>query len=447
MPRVVTLPAHPARPYQRDAWTALEDGIKRVMLIWHRRSGKDDVALGWTACSAVQRPASYWHMLPEYAQARKAIWTAVNPHSGKRRIDEHFPEAIRNHPREQTMEVPFKNGALWQVVGSDNYNSLVGATPAGVVGSEWALADPRAWAFLRPMLLESDGWAMFVTTPRGRNHAWRMYEEAKNDPNWFVQKLTVDDTGVFSQAQLDAELRELVRELGEDDGEAIFRQEYYCDFNAAIVGAYYSKEMLRAEHDGRIGDVPYDPGLPVWTAWDLGIGDSTAIWFAQISGASLRIIDYYEASGVGLDHYAKVLREKGYTYQSPHLMPHDAAHKDLTTGKERTVTLRQLGISARVLPASAVEDGIQAARRLIARCWFDKTKCRRGIDALQSYRREWDEDNKVFKKRPLHDWSSHGADAFRYLAMGLPDRMNLKPSSTPRDPYRPAREDDEWRTV
>lgn len=403
--------------------------------------------MGWTAVSALQRPAVYWHMLPEYAQARKAIWTAVNPHTGMRRIDEHFPLELRKTTREQTMEIEFKNGSLWQVVGSDSFDSLVGAGPAGVVFSEWSLANPRAWAMLRPMLAENGGWAIFPYTPRGKNHGWTLFESAKEDPDWFAQKLTVNDTGVFTQATLDAEKRELIRENGEDDGQALYEQEYLCSFNAANVGAYYARDIQRAEDDGRIRSLPYDPALRVWTAWDLGYGDATAIWFAQLDGPNVRIIDYYEASGVGLEHYARALQEKRYVYEA-HIFPHDAEGGDVATGKKRIDVLRGLGVNGRVLPRDAVDDGIQAVRRMLPKCWFDKDKCKQGLNALTSYTKEWDDDRKMFKPKPRHDWASHGADAFRYLAMGLPSRMNLQVPARERDRWQRSRSDDEsWRTV
>lgn len=403
--------------------------------------------MGWTAVSAMERPAVYWHMLPEYAQARKAIWTAVNPHTGIRRIDEHFPKELRRATREQTMEIEFKNGSLWQVVGSDSFDSLVGATPAGVVFSEYALANPRSWAFLRPILAENNGWAIFPFTPRGRNHGMTLYDNARDDPAWFAERLTVDQTGVFDAATLASELRELIAEYGEDDGRALYEQEYQCSFNAANIGAYYARELVRAEEEGRVSDVPYDPALPVWTAWDLGYGDATSIWFVQVVGPRVHVIDYMEASGVGLEHYAREVLAKKYVYDT-HLYPHDAEGGDVSTGRKRIDILRQLGIGGRVLPRDAVDDGIQAVRRLLPRCWFDKVKCKQGLNALMSYTKDWDDDRKMFKPKPRHDWASHGADAFRYLAMGLPERMNLKLPVHERDRWqRQRRDEDSWRTV
>lgn len=406
------------RKYQRPLWDYLEGGGSRAIAFWHRRSGKDDVALNWAAREAMLRPGNYWHMLPEYAQARKAIWDAVNPHTGQRRIDQAFPPAICEK-RDNDMFVRFKNGASWQVVGSDSYDRLVGATPRGVVFSEWALADPRAWAYLRPILAENGGWALFITTARGRNHAYTTLQTAQAEPSWFWQVLSAEDTGVFGTEALEAERREYERDYGTLDGKALFEQEYECSFDAAIVGSYYAADITLAEREKRIGRVPYDPSTPVHTAWDLGINDSTAIWFCQRVAQEWRLVDYLENSSVGLDWYAKQLREKPYCY-GEHILPHDAEVKELGTGTSRVETLRGLGIAPRVLPATSVADGINTVRRRLPAMYFDEEKCRRGIECVRQYRREWDDTRKVFKDRPLHDWTSHAADALRYLCLGDP---------------------------
>jgi phage terminase large subunit len=428
---LVELPTHKARPYQKPFYRYMEGGGDRACLLWHRRSGKDDSAAGWTSVAAIEsKPAVYWHMLPEYSQARKALWTAVNPHTGLKRIDEWFPPAIRRTTREQQMEIEFVNGALWQVVGSDSFDRLVGASVKGCVFSEYALAKPEAWAYIRPILRENKGWAIFPSTPRGRNHWCSLYEAAVDDPTWFAEKLTALQTDVFTEEELEQERRELIREMGAEDGDAKFRQEYLCDWSAALIGAYWAREIDRAETEQRITNLPYDPAFPVWTSWDLGYGDSTAIWFVQLHGAQVRVIDYYEANGMGIDHYAKILREKPYVYEK-HILPHDAEHGELGTGKRRIDIMASFGIRPQIiLPAADVDDGIQAARRLIAKCWFDKEKCKDGLEALRAYRREWNEDRRCFSPKPLHDWSSHGADAWRYLACGLPERL------TARDPSR-----------
>jgi hypothetical protein len=239
------------------------------------------------------------------------------------------------------MMIRFKPTAMspastWQVVGSDNYNALIGSPPIGVVYSEYALSDPNSWAFLRPILAENGGDALFMFTPRGRNHAWKLYDLARGNAAWFAELLTVEDTGAIAPEVVAEE-----RKSGMSDD--MIQQEYFCSFDAALPGAYYGKLLREAETGGRIGRVPWSPDLLTHTAWDLGIGDSTAIWFAQVVGREPRIIDFYENSGVGLDHYVKVLKDRDYNYGT-HLLPHDAAKSELGTGKAIVEVLRELGI-------------------------------------------------------------------------------------------------------
>jgi len=371
------------------------------------------------AVKAMERVGNYWHMLPQQNQARKAIWDAVNPHTGKRRIDEAFPLEIRETTREQEMMIRFVNGSTWTVIGSDAYNSLVGAPPLGLVYSEWALSDPNSWAYLRPILRENGGWAAFITTPRGNNHAKRMHEAAERDPDWFAQTLTARETGVFSEADLASEREEYITQFGEDLGEALFAQEYMCSFDAAIVGSYYGREMRKAEEDRRITDVPYDPALEVETWWDLGIRDSTSIWYVQRDPGAVRVIDYDTGTGAGLPEYLQLIQDKPYRY-SRHVGPHDIAQREFGTGRTRIEMAEDLGVRFEVAPKLSVQEGINAVRTLLPRCYFDKTKCAEGIDALRNYRTEWDQVNRVMKANPIHDWASHGADAFRTGAVTLP---------------------------
>lgn len=408
------------RPDQMALWNYLESGGKRAIEIAHRRWGKDDVALHHTACAAMQRPGNYWHMLPEYGQARKAIWEAVNPATGKRRIDEAFPEAIRENTRTQDMMIRFKNGATWQLIGSDNFDSIVGSPPVGLVFSEYALADPRSWAYLRPILAQNQGWAVFITTPRGKNHAHGLYKMALDDPDWFAEVSTVAKSNVFTPEQLEKERRELIVEFGPDEGEALFQQEYYCSFDGMVIGSYYGTIIDQLDRDEHICNVPYDPSLPVWTSWDLGVGDATGIWFFQYRTdmREIRVIDYYEASGEGLAYYAKELNRRPYHYAG-HIMPHDIRVRELGTGRSRYEMAQELGIKpitiARSLP---VDDGINAVRSILPKCYFDKKKTAQGLEALRSYRKEYDEKRKEYKNKPYHDWTSHGSDSFRYFAVG-----------------------------
>lgn len=409
------------RDYQMPLWRYLRNGGTRALAVWHRRSGKDEIALHHTACAAMERVGTYWHMLPEASQARKAIWEAVNPHTGKRRIDEAFPHIMRATTRENEMFIKFVNGSTWQVLGSDNFNSLVGSPPVGIVCSEWALCDPTSWAYLRPILAENGGWGLFITTPRGKNHCWHMLESAKQEPDWFSEVLGVDKTKAIKKSVIDQERRELIREYGETQGLAMFRQEYYAAFENAIVGSYYGEIMEAALTGGRITRVPASPDLPVYTGWDIGHSDSTSIWFSQMVGREPHIVDYYQNNGQKLAHYMKVVNERGYTY-GRHFLPHDAGHRTFQTGMSVEELMIEAGWEQRditVLGKTDIEAGIEQTRQLISLAYFDVDKCSQGISALKEYKKQWDKKKQRFMDKPYHDWASDPSDAFRYLAVGL----------------------------
>ena len=424
------------RDYQDSIWQYLCNGGKRGICIWNRRAGKDEICLHWAAKSAYEKPATYWHMLPEASQARKAIWLAVNPHTGKRRIDEAFPHEIREFTRENEMMIGIRGGGTWQVVGSDNFNSLVGSPPYGVVFSEWALANPEAWAYLRPILAENGGWGLFITTPRGENHAKNMYESALHRPDWFAEKLTIEDTNVLDEQARASELQEYIEDWGEELGTALYNQEWMCSFQAAIIGAYYAVELVSLEKSGRLTDVPFVPGIPVDTWWDLGYDDSTSIWFTQTVGREIHIIDYFENNNQGLIYYGKKLKElqgqNGWIYGS-HTGPHDTLQHELGSGKdlkEQAANLKDEATSEDFSFMFSVADristqqqGIEAVRSILPLCWFDQsntTKSHRerkvGFPSLQNYRNEWDQKHQTFKNAPLHDWAClHGSTRIRTL--------------------------------
>lgn len=429
----IQLPHNGWKPrwYQMPAWAYLEGGGKHAELVFHRRAGKDEICLHWAAIASHQRVATYWHMLPMASQARKAIWEAVNPHTGMRRIDEAFPKPLRETTRENEMMIRFKNGSTWQVVGSDNFNSLVGSPPAGITASEWALANPSARAYLRPILAENGGWQLYITTPRGKNHAWKTFTAAEQDMkagrDVFAQRLSAYDTKALSPEALEIERRAYINDYGEDAGDALFRQEYLCDFDAALLGTFFGKEMRQALDEGRICDIEYDPATPVETAWDLGHTDDTAVWFFQRVRGEKRFIDYYAASGQDPVHFAEVLEKRGYKY-GDHWLPHDARAKTFASGGKSVIEqLLALGIRGQIVPNLSLQDGIQAARYVLPVCWFDETRCADGIEALRQYRRKWDDEKRIFDAKPLHDWASHGADAFRYAAIAMRDGDALPP--------------------
>lgn len=372
-----------------------------------------------------------------YEQARKAIWEAINPHTGKRRIDEAFPVELRKRTDNGSMTIEFLCGSIWKVVGSDNPDSLVGAPPAGIVFSEWALANPSAWGYLAPILEENGGWAIFITTPRGRNHVKSMYDMARDNPLWHAEVLTPKETG-FALERVESQRLEYQAIFGEDAGNALIDQEYWCSFEAAILGAYWGKEMQAAEREGRIGHVEYDPDLPVHTAWDLGVGDDTAIWFYQEHFKQIRVLDYYENRGYGMDHYIDVLKARalGWNPDAPrnvygvHNLPHDGKVREwMSSGpdgkaKSRVEVMIERGLKVKAWPAQRLEDTINAGRRVLPFACFDKERCKKGLESLRQYRREWDDKKKTFSDTPLHDWASHGASGWRTLAMAA---KNIQP--------------------
>lgn len=405
------------RAYQLPYLAAVDTGgYKRAIHVWHRRGGKDLTDFNFTIKKTQQRVGAYWHVFPTYSQGRKAIWEGVTS-KGFSYLSFIPPEIIESKNK-QEMSIHFKNGSIWRVVGADNINALVGAGPVGVVFSEYSLQSPLAWQYIQPMLMENDGWALFNLTPRGENHAYDLVEMAKQNPNWFVDIKTVDDTGVVTPEQIE-ELRR------EGKPEEIIQQEYYCSFEGSIHGAYYADMMRRAAREGRICSVPVDDNALVNTSWDLGINDTTAIWFYQTIGKEIHLVDYYETSGEGLPHYAAMLKEKGYFY-GKHYAPHDIKARELGTGLSRFETAAKLGIKFEVVPQLGVIDGIGAVRGFLSRCWFDQVKCRHGINALKQYRKDWDDKNQRFREKPLHDWSSNGADSFRYLCVSYRDSVVSK---------------------
>lgn len=373
----------------------------------HRRAGKtvaciNELIRGAWTCPK-ERPR-FAYIAPLLKQAKEVAWDYLVHYTRQLPGAEHW---VSGPSVEFTL-----NGAKITLFGADNPDNMRGLYFDGVVLDEYAQMRPGMWSeVIRPALSDRLGWAVFIGTPMGRNSFCELYDRAKEDPTWFTFMLKSSETGLIPQSELDAAKRD-----GMSDDQ--FAQEYECSFDAAVIGAYYGVTMRQLEEQGHIGKLPYEPRLQVTTAWDLGIGDSTAIWFIQQNANELRAIDYYESSGVGLDHYAKVLAEKPYAYKE-HLLPHDAEVRELGSGRSRVETLRSLGIIPRVLPAQSVDDGINAVRTLLPTCWFDEERCSRGVEALRQYRREYDDKLKAFKQRPLHDWTSHAADAFRYLAMGL----------------------------
>lgn len=389
--------------YQMDALRQLDTRRFGVM-ICHRRWGKTVLAVSRLCRNAANGGETYRgaYIAPTYRQAKDVAWDYLTK----------IAVACGAEINRTFLSVRFPNGAKISFYGAENPDSLRGLDLCDVVIDEVAQMPASLWSkIILPMLVSSQGTALFVGTPQGKNLLLNIWEDARKDPDhWVSLMFKASDTGLFKPETLE----HVRRSMSEEE----YLQEYECSFLASLKGSYYGKLLEQAEHEGRLCRVPYNPGSAVITAWDLGFSDSTAIWFAQVIGQEVHVIDYYASSGVGLDHYARVLREKGYVY-GDHIFPHDVAVSELGTGTTRLETLRKLGLPGRILKATRVDDGINAVRMLLPRCWFDRKKCESGLDALRMYQRDWDEKAQDFRSSPRHDWTSHGADAFRYLATGI----------------------------
>ena len=355
------------------------------------------------------------YVAPYFRQAKDVAWTYVK-------------EYTRNIPgreaNESELRVDLPNGGRVRLYGADNPDALRGLYLDAVVLDEFADMRPRFLPeVIRPALSDRRGSLTLIGTPKGHNEFFDRWTDAQQDPEWFAMMLKASETGIVAAEEL-ASAAKLM-------SEAQYAQEYECSFEAAIEGAYYGLLLEKAAQEGRIAALPHNPALPVFTAWDLGIGDDTSIWFAQRSGGWLHVIDHYATNGQPASHYVDVLRSKPYSYAS-HFLPHDAQNRDWTNGKSRLDTLKALGLqNCKVIPKMPVDDGINAARLLLPTTRFDAEKCKGGLEALRQYRREYDEGKRVFKPTPLHDWCSHDADAFRYLAVGLEPEAAV-PSDIPR---------------
>ena len=419
------------REYQKPLFDAIINmGYKKVMAIWPRRAGKDMTA--WNICiqELIRKVQTIYYVFPTYSSGRRILWDAIT-NDGFRILD-YLPKELIESKNEQLMRIRLKNGSLFQIVGSDNYdNALVGTNPRGIVFSEFAISNPQAYSFVRPILSANDGWVLIVSTPRGKNFLWEMYNIGVTNPqSWYVSKLTVDDTLHIPFEVIERERIE--GEMSED----LQMQEYWTSFELGIEGAYYTKYIDKARVDGRIGDVPWEPGLKVYTAWDIGCRDMTSIIFFQICNNVVRIIDCYEKNKEGIEHYVNVINSKDYTY-GKHIGPHDIRNMDFSTGITRWEKAKRLGLTFTVADKIGLMDGIEAVRSLLPRVWFDQRNCASLIKALENYRQEFDSKKKVYKERPLHDVFSNFADSMRYLAVSL---KKVRSGSSPEELDRRYRE-------
>jgi phage terminase large subunit len=396
------------RDYQKPLIHALNSNIKRAVWVVHRRGGKDVTAFNWCILQLLLNPGwTAFHILPTYSQAKKVIWDS-STNDGQRILD-YIPKEVVESKNGHEMKIRFTNGSLYQLIGSDNIDSLVGSNPKIIIFSEYAIQSPAAWDYLRPILDVNKGYALFISTPRGKNHFYDLMLRAKKNANWFCEVLSIKDTGVLNDAEID-EIRE------EGVSEEHIQQEYYCSFSRGVEGSYYGRLIEKARDEKRICTVPYETRSPVHTAWDIGFGDSTAIVFWQEIGGELRIIDFYEAQGEGIAHYAKKIQEKSYVYGS-HYMPHDAGSGSIQTGRTLSDVAYEVGIKTIVLEREVdLQTGIEGVRSLLSVAFIDETKCRHLIKCLENYHKKYNEKTQAYSETPMHDWSSHAADSVRYMS-------------------------------
>jgi hypothetical protein len=401
--KIVEIPYKP-RSYQQE----VHKNRKRFsVLVCHRRFGKSVLSINELIKTAADKPRSLCAFVaPTYRQGKAIAWEYLKFYT-KPLLQ------IGGSRNESELRIDLFNGSRIQIFGADNPDSIRGMGFDAVVLDEYAIMSPRVWTeIIRPAVADKLGWVLFIGTPMGHNQFWEVYDYAlRGKEDWYGKLYRASDTQVIPDSELEEAKAIMTPEQ--------YEQEFECSFTAAVSGSYYGRLISKAEKENRIGDVPYDENLGVETWWDLGIGDSTAIWFAQRVGEEIHLIDYYETSGESLAHYADVLADKDYAYSS-HIAPHDIMARELGTGKSRLEVANELGINFDVAPRLEVDHGIESVRNALPNCYFDRQKCKVGLDALRQYRKQWDEKNQVFKNKPLHNWCSHAADSFRYGCVSEP---------------------------
>lgn len=428
---VVRLDKFQARDYQLPVFKALEkDKYKKLVLVWPRRSGKDLVGFNIIIRQAFKRVGTYYYVFPTFSSGRRILWDAITS-SGSRVLD-FIPKEVIESTNEQQMRIKLINGSMIQIIGSDNYdNTLIGTNPVGMIFSEYSLQDEKAYSMSKPILAGNDGWALFLSTPRGKNHLYTLWQIATQNPKvWYSNMLTVKDTKHISEEEIQSDI---------DRGEIswdLAQQEYYCSFFCGIEGSVYGSALDRMKVNEQITTVPWQPNHKVNTAWDIG-NDMTSIIFFQCIGQVVNVIDYYAESGKQLEHYVNYINSKSYTYNK-HWFPHDMAVTEWAGPRfTRIEKARQLGIRAQVVDSVGMSDGIEWVKSKMPMIWIDEKKCAKLITALENYRYEYDRKLSRYKEIPLHDKYSHGADSFRYLCLSLP---KSKDSLTQSDLDRQKRE-------
>jgi len=409
MAKEITLDLFKPRDYQLDIIDALENkGVKRFVLVWSRRMGKDHISFYIAIRQLLRKVCTVFYIFPTAKQARIAIWDGIN--SDGQRIIEYIPKELIANKNDSDMKIRLINGSTLQFIGSSDVDRVRGTACYGAIFSEFATANPESWTTLRPVLAQNDGWAIFVSTPNGHNEFYSLYNMAVKSDYWYTSLRNINNTDYLSKEIIEQERAE----MSEDK----FLQEYECSWAAGAAGAYYAKYINNLRLNGQISSVPWDTSHKVSTSWDLGVRDSTAIVFFQVINNAIHVIDYYENNKEGLEHYVQIINSKPYVYNA-HIAPHDIAVTEFSSGVARIDKARQLGIDFIVAPKLLIADGIEAVRTMLPRCFFDEIKCKQLVNSLDNYRQEWDDVRKVYKDRPRHDHHSNASDAFRMLAVSL----------------------------
>lgn len=396
------------RPYQKKFIQALNSGTKRAVWVVHRRGGKDVTAFNWAILQLLLNPGwTAFHILPTYSQAKKVIWDS-STNDGQRILD-YIPKECIESKNGHEMKIRLSNGSLYQLIGSDNIDSLVGSNPKIIIFSEYAIQSPAAWDYLRPILDVNRGYAIFISTPRGKNHFYDLMNMAKSSKDWFCEVLPISATGVLND-------EDIQKMRDEGVSEEHIQQEFYCSFNRGVEGSYYGRLIEKVREEKRICNVPYETRSPVNTAMDIGYHDATSIVFWQEIGGELRIIDFYEAQGEGPEHYVKLIKSKSYLYGS-HYVPHDAGAGSAQTGRTYQDIMWELGLKTVLLERKIDKQvGIDAVRAMLSIVFIDGNKCSHLIKCLENYHKKFNEKQNCYGDSPVHDWTSHAADSVRYMA-------------------------------
>lgn len=420
------------RDYQSEVTRKIFlENYNHVYWLVHRRAGKTNTAFDIALAAALSRVGTVLYLFPQTNQARRVIWRGIDG-SGMRFID-HIPkELIKGKPNGTDMSIELINGSIIQLGGSNNYDALMGTNPIFIIYDEYPLHNPMAREYLNPILLENGGKELLLGTPRGKNHAYLTYQHAINDPDFFVKVLTVEDTKKNDGSPI-ITLDMIEKERRRGVAEEIIRQEYYCDFNVGILGAYFTKEIDQMELEGRIFDMPINRSSPVYTSWDLGVNDPTCITFFQFNGEFIDIIYYIEKTDEGVEYFKKQLDDValklGIQYRY-HWAPHDIMKREWGSSARSAMSLaHSAGIHFLRVPDVGVDNGIMAIRTILPKVRIHKTNCYYLVDALREYRRLYDEENRVYKPTPFHNWASHPADSVRYMAVAWMDNFSKAESN------------------